>query len=96
MPATFLQICSAQKLEANTLEESALGSDTDLSILPVVPEIGPAVPFSLYKFGCEVVVFIFRDLKTSGHEMGLCFDYLTHGFVVGYSRGCPSEPWMLP
>jgi len=78
--------------------EAALGSDTHSCIRPVISKNRPAVPFSFYKFDGEAVVF--KKLKPGGHEMGPGFDYLTHGAVMGYSRGCADEyctlPWTLP
>jgi len=92
--ADFLKIRSTWDLDARTLEEAALCFDTKSFFLPVVSKIRPAVPFSLQKFGCGVVVF--RDLKPGSHEMSPGFDYLTHGAAVDYSRGCPGKYWKLP
>jgi len=42
---SFLQIRGARELEANALEEAALGSDTDSFVFPVISKNRPAVPF---------------------------------------------------
>jgi len=92
LPTHFFKF--ARELEANALEEAALGSDTDSFVFPVISRDRPAVSFSLEKFGLEIIVFM--NLEPSGHEMGPSFDYLAHGAAVGYTRGCPCEHWALP
>ena len=42
----FLEIRSARELEANALEEEALGSTTDSFVFPVISKNRPAVAFS--------------------------------------------------
>jgi len=87
LPPPFLEVRGARELEANALEEAALGSDTDSLVFPVVSKNRPAVAFSLQESGGEIVVFM--DLKSGCHEVGSSFDYLAHGAAVGYAKGCP-------
>jgi len=93
LPPPFLEVLGARELEANALEEAALGSDTDSFVFPVISKNRPAVAFSLQEFGSEIVVFV--DLESSCHEVGLSLDYLAHGAAVGCASGCPCEYWAL-
>jgi len=43
LPTHFFKF--ARELEANALEEAALGSDTDSFVFPVISKNRPAVPF---------------------------------------------------
>ena len=58
MPTPFLEVRGAWELEANALEEAALGSDTDSFVFPVISNNLPAFTFSLQEFGGEIVVFV--------------------------------------
>jgi len=46
LPPLFLEIRGARELEANALEEEALGSTTDSFVFPVISKSRPAVAFS--------------------------------------------------
>jgi len=93
LPPPFLEIRGTLELEANALEEAALGSETDLFVFPGVSEYQPAVTFSFQEFGCGILVLM--DLESSCHDAGPSSDYLAHGAAVGYARGCPCKYWAL-
>ena len=71
MPPPYLEIRGARELEANALEEAALGSETDSFVYPVISKNRPAVTFSFQEFSCEIVVLV--DLESGCYEVGPIF-----------------------
>jgi len=63
LPSPFLEVRGTWELEANTLQEAALGAEGDSFVFPVVPKYRSTITFSLQEFGSEIAVFV--ELESS-------------------------------